>query len=98
LEIEPTLSDDNKLIDLRIVPEMVYHVGDKIISEWKGEQGDASIKMPLFYTMRLNTSVTMMDGQTLFVAALSPKDAEGQVDPKRKVMVFFRCDVLEVGR
>lgn len=98
LEIEPTLGEGNKLIDLRMVPELVYHHGDKIISVWKSEQGDASIKMPLFYSMRLNTSVTMMDGQTLLVAALSPKNAEGQVDTKRKVMVFFRCDVLEVGR
>lgn len=98
LEIEPTLSEDGKMIDLRMVPELVYHIGDKVISEWKGEQGDASIKMPLFYSMRVNTSVVMMNGQTLLVAALSPKNAEGQVDPKRKVMVFIRCDVLEVGR
>ena len=98
LEIEPTMSSDHKVIQLRMVPEIVYHLSDKVWSEWFGNQGDASMKMPLFYSMRVTTSVTMMSGQTLLVAALSPKGPDGMPDSTRKVMVFVRCDVLEVGR
>ena len=97
-EIEPTVGANNKIIDLRFAPEIVYHVGNEVWSEWKDKHGDASIKMPTMYTMRLTTAVTLVDGQPTLVAALSPKGENGFPDFKRKVMVFVRCDVLTVGR
>ena len=33
-------------------------------------------------------------GQYMLVGAVSPKDAKGEVDLTRKVMVFVKCDVL----
>ncbi|MCW1885663.1 hypothetical protein OKA04_13065 [Luteolibacter flavescens] len=98
LEIEPTLSGNGKIIDLRIAPEIVYHVGNETWAEWKGKYGDASVRMPTMYTLRFTTAATLMDGQPLFVAALSPKGEDGFPDFKRKLMVFIRCDVLTVGR
>jgi len=97
-EIEPTVGANNKVIDLRFAPEIVYHVGNEVWSEWKDKHGDASIKMPTMYTMRLTTAVTLVDGQPTLVAALSPKGENGFPDFKRKVMVFVRCDLLTVGR
>lgn len=97
-EIEPTLGANNKIIDLRMAPDIVYHLGNETWSEWKGQYGDASIRMPTMYTMRMTTSLTLIDGQTLLAAALSPKGENGFPDFKRKVMVFVRCDVLTVGR
>jgi hypothetical protein len=97
-EMEPTLSENGKIIDLRFAPDIVYHVGNETWAEWKGKHGDASIRMPSMYTARLATAVTLMDGQPLFVAALSPKGENGFPDFKRKLMVFIRCDVLTVGR
>ena len=98
LEIEPTLGEDNKTIDLRFVPEMVYHVGNQIWAEWKGEHGNSPIQMPTFYCVRLNTSVTLSDGKPMFVAALSPKKQDGTPDFNRKLMVFVRADVITTGR
>lgn len=98
LEIEPTVASNGKLIDLRFTPEIVYHVGDETWSEWKDKRGDASIRMPMMYTLRLSTAATVMDGQPLLVAALSPKGENGFPDFKRKVLVFVRCDVLTLGR
>lgn len=98
LEIEPTLGEDNKIIDLRFVPEIVYHVGNQIWAEWKGEHGNSPIQMPTFYTLRLNTSVTLADGKPMFVAALTPKKQDGTPDPNRKLMVFVRADVITTGR
>jgi hypothetical protein len=97
-EIEPTIGGDGKIIDLRFAPEIVYHVGNETWAEWKGKHGDASVRMPTMYTMRLTTAVTLATGQPLMVAALSPKGPDGFPDFKRKVMVFVRADVLTVGR
>ena len=98
LEIEPTLSEDNKIIDLRFVPEIVYHVGNTVWAEWKGEHGNSPIQMPTIYTLRVNTSVTLADGQTMLVAALSPKNKDGVPDFTRKLMVFVKADVITTGR
>jgi len=98
LEVEPTLDETGKVVDLRFVPELVYHTGDNTWAEWKDKRGDSSVRMPNIYCARINTSVLVVAGQPLFVAALSPKNAEGIPDTTRKLMVFVRCDVLTVGR
>ena len=98
LEIEPTLSRDGKVIDLRFVPEIVYHVGNQVWAEWKGEHGNSPVQMPTMYSLRVNTSVVLVDGKPLLVAALSPKGADGFPDFTRKLMVFVRADVVSAGR
>jgi len=98
LEIEPTLSFDEKIIDLRFLPEIVYHVGNEIWAEWKGQYGNALIQMPKFYKISVNSSVTLADGKTMLVAALSPKDEQGRPDRTRKLMVFVKADVITTGR
>jgi hypothetical protein len=52
------------------------------------------ISMPDIYTMRLITAIVCITGQYMLVGAVSPKDAKGEVDLTRKVMVFVKCDVL----
>jgi Flp pilus assembly secretin CpaC len=54
--------------------------------------------MPTFYTLRVNTSVTLADGQSMLVAALSPKNKDGVTDFTRKLMVFVKADVITTGR
>ena len=98
LEIEPTLSEDSKIIDLRFVPEIVCHVGNTIWAEWKGEHGNSPVQMPIIYTLRINTAVTLADGQYMLAAALSPKNKDGVPDYSRKLMVFVKADVITSGR
>ena len=98
LEIEPTLGENNKIVDLRLTPEITYHVGNETWTEWKDSKGDASVRLPAIYTLRVNTATTMEVGKPQMIAALSPKGENGITDQKRKVMVFLRCDVLTVGR
>lgn len=97
LEIEPTLSSDDKYIDLRFIPEIVYHVGNEVWAEWKGEHGNSPIQMPTFYAIRLNTSVTLANGKYMMTAALTPKNKEGASDFTRKLMVFVKADVITSG-
>lgn len=98
LEIEPKLSNDHKTIDLRFIPEIVYHVGNEVWAEWKGEHGNSPVQMPTFYTLRLNTAVTLTEGHFMLAAALSPKSKEGIPDLTRKLMVFVKADVIATGR
>lgn len=98
LEIEPTICEDSHFIDIRLVPEIVYHVGNRVWMEWQDAHGKANIEMPDFYTVRMNTSLTVVDGQPFLAAALSPKNDKGVCDPTRKLMVFVRADIIIVGK
>ncbi len=94
LEVEPTISEDGKLIDLRFAPEIVYHVENTTWATWKDGHGEANIMMPVIYCLRINTATTLAAGRPTLVGALSPKDDKGVPDFSRKLMVFVRCDVV----
>lgn len=98
LEVEPTLGEDSRIIDLRLASELVYHVGNENWSQWVTQKGDGSIKLPTMYSLRLNTGLTMIDGQPCLAAVQSPKDDSGKTDFTRKIAVFVRCDVLVIRR
>ncbi|WP_338288466.1 hypothetical protein [Luteolibacter sp. LG18] len=97
LEIEPTLGDDNKTVDLRFVPEVIFRAGSLDVVSPKDANGqEAAMKMPLFYSMRTNTSLSLWDGQSQLVGLLSPKGSNDETDMTRKVFVIVRADVIAV--
>lgn len=97
LEIEPTLGSDEKLIDLRFYPNLVWHTGDNVWSEIKDKLGNSTkVSMPDFYKLSINTSITCIDGQYVMVGVVSPKNQAGEADLERKVMIFVKCKVLPV--
>jgi hypothetical protein len=97
LEIEPTLGAGNDIIDLRFAPDLVWHTGDTYFREEKDSLGNVTkIQMPVMYTIRTTTAVTMRDGQYQMPCVLTPKDVKGSGDPSRKVMLFVKCDVVTV--
>lgn len=97
LEVEPTISSEDKIIDLRFVPEITYHTGDTVWQEGKDATGsNYKVKMPDMYSIRLNTALSFVPGKYALAGLLSPKDAKGDTDMTRKVMVFVKCDVLTV--
>lgn len=98
LEIQPTLGENGNLIDLSLAPEIVYHVGNEVWAEWQNKTAKSDIKTAIFYTIRLNTAVTLSNGKYQMICALSPKDEKGLPDFNRKVMVFVKADVIVVGR
>ena len=91
-EIEPTLGANDQIIDLRFVPEIVSQIGVNTWMEHTDEWGDASLRMPVFETWRVNTSVTLMAGQFELVTVITPKSAAPAVS--RKLLVFVRADVI----
>jgi Flp pilus assembly secretin CpaC len=98
LEVEPTIDTTGKMIDLRFLPELVYHTGNETWTEVTEGENTYRIQMPNFYTIRFNTSVTLISGQPSMVAAASPKNDQGDADFSKKILVFVRADVLTVGR
>lgn len=97
LEIEPTIGEADPLIDLRFVPELVWHTGNVTWHEGKDKLGNSfKLQMPDIYSMRLNTAFTCLSGQYTLAGVVSPKDDKGEADMTRKVMVFVKCDILAV--
>lgn len=94
-EVEPNIGENNKIIDIRILSHYVWHTGNTTWHETKSPEKNAyKIETPDFYLMNIDTSVTTITGQYFLAGVVSPKDAKGQIDPERKVMVFLKCDVL----
>jgi hypothetical protein len=98
IEIEPNLGVGDRIIDLRFSPELVYHVGNQVWAEWNGKYGKSPIQMPIMYSIRVSLGVTLINGETRMVAAVSPKSEDGFPDFERKLMIFVRATVLTVGR
>lgn len=97
LEIEPRIDDKKQTVDLRFVPEIVWHTGDTVWHEGKDSNGNPfKMPMPDFYSIRLNTAISCINGQYALAGTLSPKDDKGETDMTRKVLVFVKCDVLVV--
>ncbi len=93
LEIEPNISDNNYVIDLRFVPEIVefegfINYGSPIQSPSTDLFGNVvtstitenRIEMPVFSTRRVNTSLSIYDGYTVAVGGLIREDVQNVQD------------------
>jgi hypothetical protein len=98
LEIEPTIGENDKIIDLRLLPTLVYHSGNRVWHEETKDKDTYKIQMPDFYKIQFDTSTTLITGQPFLISAVSPKNEKGDADFTKKVLIFVRADVLTVGR
>ncbi len=97
-EVEAQIAKNGSMVDLRYNPTIVYHTD---IVNWGSEKTSGAagpIEMPTFYVLTVKSGVVVMSGQPSMVAALSPKDEDGNMDSSRKIMVFIRADILTVGK
>lgn len=106
LEIEPTIGDNDFVIDLRFVPEIVefegfINYGSPIQAPSTDALGNSvvsvitenRIEMPVFSARRVNTSLTIYDGYTVAVGGLMREDVQTVED---KVPIFG--DIPVIGR
>lgn len=106
LEIEPTIGDNDFVIDLRFVPEIVefegfINYGSPIQSPGTDALGNPvvsiitenRIEMPVFSARRVNTSLTIYDGYTVAVGGLMREDVQNVED---KVPILG--DIPIIGR
>ncbi|MES2995591.1 MAG: Amuc_1098 family type IV pilus outer membrane protein [Verrucomicrobiota bacterium] len=106
LEIEPTIGENDFVIDLRFIPEIVefegfINYGSPIQTPSSDALGNPTvttitenrIEMPVFSARRVNTSLTIYDGYTVAVGGLMREDVQLVED---KVPIFG--DIPVIGR
>lgn len=106
LEIEPTLGNNDSVIDLRFAPEIVefegfINYGSPIQSPSTDALGNPTtvtitenrIEMPVFSVRRVSTSLSIYDGHTVAVGGLMREDVQNVED---KVPVLG--DIPLIGR
>lgn len=98
LEDEPTLGDKGSLVNMRFTPEFVDPVGYALWWKLQDEFGKADIVMPKFLTHHANLGLTLRSGKFALANTFSGKDAEGNVDNKRKILVFVMAEVIFVKK
>jgi general secretion pathway protein D len=89
LEIEPTIGENDFVIDLRFVPEIVEFEGfinygspiqttgtDALGNPVTNVLTENRIEMPVFSTRRVNTALTIYDGYTVAVGGLMREDIQ----------------------
>ena len=97
LEIQPTIGVDAHIIDLRLSPELVEHVRNEIWAEWNGPHGASHIKMPSFFSNRINTGLTLVNRQYCLAGTNSACGENGAPDHQRKILLFVRADIIAAG-
>jgi general secretion pathway protein D len=106
LEIEPTIGENDFVIDLRFVPEIVefegfINYGSPIQAPGSDSAGNPvvsvitenRIEMPVFSARRVNTQLTIYDGYTVAVGGLMREDVQNVED---KVPILG--DIPIIGR
>lgn len=89
LEVEPTVGSDNYTIDLRLVPEVTefegfINYGSPILNQ--GVQvTENAINYPVFSERKVETSVSIYDGQTVVLGGLMREDIQ-KVNDKTPIL------------
>lgn len=83
LEIEPTLSDDLRTVDLRLAPDRTIHTGRE---SWG--QGLSQIEQPVFESQRINTNFSARINQP-FLAGTTNRPPVSKADPDSANRVWF---------
>lgn len=98
LEVDPVIGGDDRTIDLNLAPEVVYVGGETEWGDYESDDGELTVKMPMFYTMKVTTQVTMRASEYVMIGVNSPMNVEtGMPDFEKKVAVFVKADLLVVG-
>lgn len=94
LEIKPLALENGKSVDLELSFSWIGLHGWQIYGQWKDEAVDADLKMPVFYVMNFRARLLTSPGLPILAGVLSPKGDDGMPDPKQKVLLFLRAEVL----
>ena len=98
LEVEPTLSENDEVIDLRLYPEFVSSEPNSIWSHGEDAFGKYTIKTPLFSAYRVSIRTSLQNGEFSLTHTFTGKDNEGNSDPSKKLLFFVMAEVVPVDR
>ena len=95
-EVEPTIGQDGKTIDLNIAPEITSKDGESVHQEIpNGTQTLATIRQPVFHTAKSTTSVTLFDGGSTLLGILIPHNEAGENDSTRRVLCVVTARLID---
>lgn len=88
-EVDPVVGPDGKTIDLNLAPELVRYFGEEPSMKQPTEGGERDVMTkPRFYSMKVQSAVTVSDGGSALLSVLLPPDADGNADTTKRVLVF----------
>jgi len=96
LEIEPNVGANNKIVDLRMTPELSERLRLETWVTHRDRWGDASIRRPTYEELRMSFGITLLANEWGFVGIHTPHAESGNRDFTRKIMLFVRADVIPI--
>ena len=92
IEVEPTLSQDQKVVDFRVVPEHVTFVGRE-----KWGQGISETEMPLFDSQQISTGVSTSPGSPCLLGTITkPQIPRPEENSARRIwFAFMTVDIVK---
>lgn len=94
LEVEPTMGENDQIIDLRFSAEIVSRLRLETWMEHKDAWGNAPIRMPIFEAWRSQTSLTLQSGKFELASVITPKPDAPTPAVTRRILLFVRADTL----
>jgi Flp pilus assembly secretin CpaC len=95
-EVDPVVGPDGKLIDLNLAPELVRYFGEEPTLKLPTEGGERDVMTkPRFYSMKIQTSVTVSDGGSALLGTLLPPGEDGNADGTKRVLVFVSVKLVD---
>lgn len=96
LEVDTVLGHDDVTVGLNLMPQTV-DLKEVIRIQAEPEGNFSSVDMPIFYTQKITTQVSLLTGRYIFLGTTQPLESS---DPERKnplVLNFVRADVGTVA-
>lgn len=96
LEVDPVVGPDGKTIDLNLAPEFVRYFGEDATLKLPTEGGERDVQTkPRFYSMKVQTAVSVTDGGSALIGTLLPPDENGEADNTQRVLVFVTAKLVD---
>lgn len=94
LEVDPVIGADRRVIDLNLAPELVQEIGMTYFSREEiieSNYGVDHMGMPLFYTMKATTQISIVPGNYALLSIEKPHD-----QPDKRIFMLVRADLIPV--
>ena len=94
LAIEPTIGENDQIIDLRFSPEVVRRLRLETWMEHKDPWGDAPMRMPIYEKWGTGTSLSLQSGKFELVSVITPKPDMPAPAVTQRILLFEKLPEL----
>ncbi|WP_035604319.1 hypothetical protein [Haloferula sp. BvORR071] len=87
-----------KTVDLNGEWHFAIHAGETVSEDWTDEFGNRhQVRRPTYVSFTTGMNRPLVTGGWALVSVQSSSDADGKIDPARKLVVFVKADDLHPG-